>query len=54
MYYYLSYTQRKKIVFLANTIQLVKQQAEAIKKTLHGIIQDKNLCKEINKKHSGN
>lgn len=45
MYYYLSYTQRKKIVFLANTIQLVKQQAEAIKKTLHGIIQDKNLCK---------
>lgn len=45
MYYYLSYTQRKKIVFLANTIQLVKQQAEAIKRTLHGIIQDKALGK---------
>jgi endoribonuclease Dicer len=38
MYYYLSITQKKKIVFLANTIQLVKQQAEAIKKTLYGII----------------
>lgn len=45
MYYYLSYTQKKKIVFLANTVQLVKQQAEAIKRTLHGIIQDKALCK---------
>lgn len=45
MYYYLSYTTKKKIVFLANTIQLVKQQAEAIKKTLHGIIQDKSLGK---------
>lgn len=28
----------KKIVFLANTIQLVKQQAEAIKQTLGAII----------------
>lgn len=45
MYYYLSYTQKKKVVFLANTVQLVKQQAEAIKKTLHGIIQEKSLCK---------
>jgi ERCC4-related helicase len=54
MFYYLSYTQKKKIVFLANTVQLVKQQAEAIKRTLHGILQDKFLCKELNKKHSGN
>lgn len=54
MYYYLSYTQKKKIVFLANTVQLVKQQAEAIKRTLHGILQDKSLCKELNKKHGGN
>jgi len=45
MYYYLSVTQKKKIVFLANTIQLVKQQAEAIKKTLYGIIEDQNLSK---------
>jgi ERCC4-related helicase len=54
MYYYLSYTQKKKIVFLANTVQLVKQQADAIKRTLHGILTDKPLCKELNKKHSGN
>mgnify|MGYP002344431659 FL=1 len=54
MYYYLSYTQKKKVVFLANTVQLVKQQADAIKKTLHGIIKDKSLCKELNKKHGGN
>ncbi len=45
MYYYLSYTQKKKIVFLAHTVQLVKQQGEAIKRTLHGILQDKNLCR---------
>jgi ERCC4-related helicase len=39
MYYYLSkYGTSKKIVFLANTIQLVKQQAEAIKQTLAAII----------------
>ncbi len=38
MDYYLSINQKKKIVFLANTIQLVKQEAEAIKKTLYGII----------------
>jgi ERCC4-related helicase len=54
MYYYLSFTQKKKIVFLANTVQLVKQQADAIKRTLWGILQDKSLCKEINKKHAGN
>jgi type I site-specific restriction endonuclease len=54
MYYYLSFTQKKKIVFLANTVQLVKQQAGAIKDTLYGIIQEKALCREINKKHAGN
>jgi endoribonuclease Dicer len=54
MFYYLSLTQKKKIVFLANTVQLVKQQADAIKRTLWGILQDRSLCKEINKKHAGN
>lgn len=35
MYYYLCKTgSGKKIVFLANTIQLVKQQADAIKRNL--------------------
>lgn len=39
MYYYLcKYGTTRKIVFLANTIQLVKQQAEAIKQTLAAII----------------
>lgn len=39
MYYYLCKEGRsKKIVFLANTIQLVKQQADAIKKCLASII----------------
>jgi endoribonuclease Dicer len=48
MYYYLSlYGEEKKIVFLANTIQLVKQQAEAIKQTFTGILQDKNFAAEI-------
>lgn len=33
MFYYLSkFGESKKIVFLANTIQLVKQQVESIKK----------------------
>ena len=34
MYYYLCNEGDKKIVFLANTIQLVKQQADSIKKNL--------------------
>jgi len=39
MYYYLcKFGTDKKIVFLANTIQLVKQQAEAIKQTFLSIL----------------
>jgi endoribonuclease Dicer len=39
MYYYLCKEgKNKKIIFLANTIQLVKQQHEAIKRTLLSII----------------
>lgn len=33
-YYFMKYGTDRKIVFLANTITLVKQQAEAIKKYL--------------------
>lgn len=39
MYYYLCKEgEEKKIVFLANTIQLVKQQADSIKRNLEKII----------------
>ena len=40
--------ENKKIIFLANTIQLVKQQAESIKKNLYRIMQDEaGVSKEI-------
>ena len=48
MYYYLcKYGTSKKIVFLANTIQLVKQQAEAIKQTLTSIVQNKAFASDL-------
>jgi len=51
MYYYLcKYGTSKKIVFLANTIQLVKQQAEAIKQTLAAIIQNENFARDLRQK----
>lgn len=55
MYYYLcKYGTTKKIVFLANTIQLVKQQAEAIKQTLAAIIQDESFARDLRQKLGGN
>ena len=54
MYYYLSkYGTSKKIVFLANTIQLVKQQAEAIKQTLAAIISNESFAKDLRQKLGG-
>ncbi len=48
MYYYLcKFGTSKKIVFLANTIQLVKQQAEAIKLTLEGIMNNDTFAKDL-------
>ena len=48
MYYYLcKYGTSKKIVFLANTIQLVKQQAEAIKQTLTHIVQNEAFARDL-------
>lgn len=48
MYYYLcKYGTSKKIVFLANTIQLVKQQAEAIKQTLTNIVQNEAFARDL-------
>jgi ERCC4-related helicase len=38
MYYYLCRDSEKKIVFLANTIQLVKQQADSIRRNLEKIM----------------
>lgn len=55
MYYYLcKYGTSKKIVFLANTIQLVKQQAEAIKQTLGAIINNQSFAKDLRQKLGGN
>lgn len=55
MYYYLcKYGTTKKIVFLANTIQLVKQQAEAIKQTLASILQNETFAKDLRQKLGGN
>lgn len=55
MYYYLcKYGTTKKIVFLANTIQLVKQQAEAIKQTLASIIQNETFARDLRQKLGGN
>ncbi len=55
MYYYLcKYGTSKKIVFLANTIQLVKQQAEAIKQTLSAIIQNESFAKDLRQKLGSN
>ncbi len=48
MYYYLcKLADTKKIIFLANTIQLVKQQTEVIKRGLRSIIQNPGLRGEI-------
>lgn len=48
MYYYLcSKRENKKIVFLANTIQLVKQQADAIKISLEKIMNDDELSSSL-------
>ena len=48
MYYYLcKFGTSKKIVFLANTIQLVKQQAEAIKITLEAIINSEAFARDL-------
>jgi hypothetical protein len=48
MYYYLcKFGTSKKIVFLANTIQLVKQQAEAIKITLESIINNEAFARDL-------
>jgi ERCC4-related helicase len=48
MYYYLcKFGTTKKIVFLANTIQLVKQQAEAIKQTLTSIVQNEGFGRDL-------
>lgn len=48
MYYYLcKFGTTKKIVFLANTIQLVKQQAEAIKITLQSIIENEEFARDL-------
>lgn len=51
MYYYLckNGAENKKIVFLANTIQLVKQQADSIKRNLEKIIQDEDLSSNLSK-----
>jgi uncharacterized membrane protein len=55
MYYYLcKFGTAKKIVFLANTIQLVKQQAEAIKATLTSIIQNESFAKDLRQKLGDN
>lgn len=48
MFYYLSrWGTQKKIVFLANTVQLVKQQAEAIKETLVRLLEEKTFAKTL-------
>lgn len=48
MYYYLcKFGTSKKIVFLANTIQLVKQQAEAIKITLESILNNEPFARDL-------
>jgi endoribonuclease Dicer len=48
MYYYLcKFGTSKKIVFLANTIQLVKQQAEAIKITLESILRNEEFARDL-------
>lgn len=55
MYHYLcKYGTSKKIVFLANTIQLVKQQAEAIKQTFISIINDKVFARDLRQKIGAN
>jgi endoribonuclease Dicer len=48
MYYYLCKEgESKKIVFLANTIQLVKQQADSIKKNLEKIMENEELSNSL-------
>jgi ERCC4-related helicase len=47
-YYFIKYGFKKKIIFLANTIQLVKQQAVAIKNYLPLISQNKSLVRYMN------
>lgn len=50
MYYYLCKNgDSKKIIFLANTIQLVKQQADAIKINLEKIMNDDELANSLKK-----
>ena len=45
--------EERKVVFLANTIQLVKQQAESIKKNLLKIIKDEETAKELRGERTG-
>lgn len=50
MYFYLcKYGESKKIVFLANTIQLVKQQTDYIKRNLQKIMEDDELANSLRK-----
>lgn len=50
MYYYLCKEgEDKKIIFLANTIQLVKQQADSIKRNLERIMEDPDLSSSLRK-----
>ena len=54
MFYYLSkFGENKKIVFLANTIQLVKQQVESIKKYMERIMHDPKLADSLRGKDGG-
>jgi type I site-specific restriction endonuclease len=55
MYYYLCKEgEKKKIVFLANTIQLVKQQADSIKKNLEKIMENEELANSLKKPYTYN
>lgn len=51
-YYFIKYGFEKKVVFLANTIQLVKQQAAAIKKHLPKISQNQAMMRLMNSRCS--
>lgn len=52
-YYLCKHGRGKKIIFLANTVQLVKQQAEAIRKQLPRVAQNVQLMSFI-KSHTKN
>lgn len=46
-YYLAKFGKERKIIFLANTVQLVKQQAEAIKKQLPQISHNERIMSNI-------